>query len=58
MSEWTWGNDTPEWMKPCRTVYFIYRRTEDGGTEYLRDKRSNIRFWKSAGAVKKALAKV
>jgi hypothetical protein len=63
MNEWTWGNDTPVWMSPRRTVYFIYRRAEGGGTEYLQDKRGigngpNIRFWKSAAAVKKALAKV
>jgi len=58
MNEWTWGNDTPVWMNPRRTVYFIYRRAEGGGTEYLRDMRGNIRFWKSAAAVKKALAKV
>ena len=53
-TEWTWGNDTPLWLKPRRTVYFIFRRI-DGNTEYLRDKRGRVRMWRSQMAVKKAL---
>ena len=53
-TEWTWGNDTPVWLKPRRTVYFIFRRI-DGNTEYLRDKRGRVRTWRSQEAVKKAL---
>ena len=53
-TEWTWGNDSPVWLKPRRTVYFIFRRI-DGTTEYLRDKRGRVRMWRSQEAVKKAL---
>jgi hypothetical protein len=53
-TEWTWGNDTPLWLKPRRTVYFIFRRIQ-GNTEYLRDKRGRMRMWRSQEAVKKAL---
>ena len=51
---WTWGNDTPVWRKPRRTVYFIFRRV-CGNVEYLRDKRGRLRTWRSQAAVKKAL---
>jgi len=56
--EWTWGNDTPVWMKPRRTVYFIYRQALGGGLEYLNDKRGRLRTWKSQETVKEALAKL
>jgi hypothetical protein len=58
MHDWTWGNDTPVWLTPRRTVYFIYRRAEGGGTEYLRDKRGRLRIWRSPEAVKAALARL
>jgi hypothetical protein len=53
-TEWTWGNDAPPWLKPRRTVYFIFRRIQ-GNIEYLRDKRGRVRMWRSQKAVKKAL---
>ena len=53
-TEWMWGNDSPVWLKPRRTVYFIFRRI-DGNTEYLRDKRGRVRMWRSQKAVKKSL---
>lgn len=55
MAEWTWGNDTPVWMSPRRTVYFIFRRI-DGKAEFLTDKRGRMRRWYSQEAVKTALA--
>jgi hypothetical protein len=58
VSEWTWGNNTPVWLTPRRTVYFIYRRTADGGTEYLLDKRGRMRAWRSQQAVKAALKRL
>lgn len=54
---WMWGNDTPVWMEPRRTVYFIYRRTPQG-VEYYRGKQGRVRTWRSAEAVKKALLAV
>ena len=54
---WEWGNDTPVWLKPRRTIYFIYRRN-NGDTVYLNDKRGRLRQWRSADTVKKALARL
>ena len=53
-TEWTWGNDTPPWLKPRRTVYFIFRRIQ-GNVEFLGDKHGRMRRWRSQEAVKKAL---
>jgi hypothetical protein len=55
MNEWTWGNDTPVWLKPPRTIYFILRRTH-GKVEFLKDRRGLMRRWYSQKAVKAALA--
>lgn len=56
--EWTWGNDTPAWRTPRRTVYFIYRRLPDGSDEFLEDRRGRMREWRSQEAVKRALRKL
>ena len=56
MAEWTWGNDTPVWLTPRRTGYFIFRRI-DGKAEFLTDKRGRMRRCYSQNAVKAALAK-
>jgi hypothetical protein len=53
--DWTWGNDTPVWLTPRRTIYFIYCRAEGGGIEYLRNKQGRLRTWRSQEAVKAAL---
>jgi hypothetical protein len=58
MTDWEWGNDTPVWLKPRRTVYFIYRLQEGGNREYLRDKRGHLRTWRSQEAVEVALRKL
>jgi hypothetical protein len=42
---WTWGVDSPCWLKPRRTLFFIYRRLPNGDTEYLNDKRGRLRTW-------------
>ncbi len=55
MTDWTWGNDTPVWLTPRRTIYFIFRRI-DGKAEFLKDKRGRMRKWYSQNAVKAALA--
>lgn len=55
---WTWGNDTPVWLTPRRTVYFIFRRPSYGGTEFLRSKSGRLRTWRSQEAVRAALRKL
>ena len=56
-TDWTWGNDTPCWLKPRRNICFIYRIIH-GKVEYLLDKRGRMRQWRSQEAVKKALKKL
>jgi hypothetical protein len=38
---WEWANDSPIWLKPRRTVYFLIRHT-DGEVEYRRSKRNSV----------------
>ena len=56
-TDWTWGNDTPVWLKPRRTVYFVFRRIH-GNVEFLRGKRGRVRIWRSREAVKDALCQL
>lgn len=57
---WTWGNCMTHVGKPSRPrhIYFIYRRLENGDTEYLNDKRGRLRTWRSREAVIAALRKL
>lgn len=45
-SQWQWANDTPVWLKPRRTLYFLVRRTKNG-TEYRNDKRGRLITYRS-----------
>jgi hypothetical protein len=55
--DWTYGNDTPVWQKPRRTVWFVYRRIS-GGTEYLQDKRGRLRTFRTYAGALRALRKL
>lgn len=36
---WEWAVDSPVWLKPRRTLYFLIRRSDShGAMEYRRDK--------------------
>ena len=39
--QWEYANDSPVWLKPRRTLYFLVRRT-DNGVEYRNNKRGNL----------------
>lgn len=39
---WEWANDSPVWLKPRRTVYFLIRRHGNGDTEYRKNKRGHV----------------
>ena len=39
---WRWANDSPVWLKPRRTVYFLVRDGDDGRTEYRTNKRGHV----------------
>ena len=48
-SDWQWANDSPVWLKPRRTVYFLVRHVgenhanwSDGKIEYRRNKRGAL----------------
>jgi hypothetical protein len=57
-NEWTYGNDSPVWLKPRRHVFFIYKVLDNGDREYLNDKRGRLRTWRTREAVIKALRKL
>ena len=56
-NDWTWGNDSPVWLNPRRTIYFIFRVLH-GNVEYLRGKSGRMDNVPSQEAVKKALKKL
>jgi len=49
-TEWQVWNDTPIWLKPRRTVYFIARNDADGNREDYRDKAGRLRTWRTREA--------
>jgi hypothetical protein len=54
---WRWAVDSPVWLKPRRTVYFLTREVE-GRTEYLNNSIGRLHTWKTQEVVKKAEKKV
>jgi hypothetical protein len=40
-TEWEWANNSPVWMKPRRTVYFLIRYVNDV-MEYRNNKRGHL----------------
>lgn len=51
---WQWANDSPVWLKPRRTVYFLVRHVGDnhedwttGTVEYREDKRGRLIMYSS-----------
>lgn len=38
---WEWANDSPVWLKPRRTVYFLIKRV-GGRVVYRGDKRGRV----------------
>lgn len=54
---WQVANDTPVWMRPRRTIYFLVRTGANGRMEYLRDKRGRLRTWQTRDAAAAAAAR-
>lgn len=55
--DWQWAVDSPCWLKPRRTVYFILR-CHNGQLEYQETPTGRIREWKTREAVISVLKKL
>jgi hypothetical protein len=49
---WEVANDSPVWLKPRRTIYFL-TRCINGKREYLDDRLGRLRTWQTRAAADK-----
>lgn len=54
---WRIANDSPVWLKPRRTIYFLTRR-QNGRREELETESGRLRTWKAREAAEKALTQL
>ena len=52
--DWQLCCDSPCWLKPRRTLYFL-SRTVNGKREDLEDKRGRLRTWRTVEGAQKKL---
>lgn len=56
-NDWRVVNDSPVWLKPRRTVYYL-SRTVNGKREDLEDKAGRLRTWRTREQAQAALSRL